>query len=151
MPGTGDAPLIPQHNRPGTNGARTPLDRSDHHHHDCDMTREWPDPKVPYEYPQQSDTNARRWRDAIALALDTGTLRLIPKGEGNDFYELVGACPRCMHTLGKEIEFNPIIGLEEKVEYNIDCNCPAAHQGRPEGESGCGWGGWIGVQLSRPS
>lgn len=122
------------------------------------MTQEtWPDSNVPYIYPDRSDENAQRWRTAIDAARQNGTLRLIPGDRSNYNQDLTGQCPRCGHDMDQPIEFDvimPIRGLPPMFgRFNVQCNCRKAHADRDSTHQGCGWGGWIPVDIDidRPS
>lgn len=111
---------------------------------------QWPDPKAPYHYAERTKENAGRWKAAIDKAIEAKSLSLEPSGEY--YRNLVGACPRCGHEMGQQLQFGAITGLwPGKKRYagifNIRCNCEETHADRPEGTRGCGWGGANPVNL----
>jgi hypothetical protein len=115
------------------------------------MTEEWPDSDAPYQYPERTRENARRWKAAIEKSLDAGLLQL--EESGHYYRDLVGVCPRCGHEMSQQLSFGTITNLwPGKKRYsgvfNIRCNCSdESHSDRPEGTHGCGWGGANPVNL----
>jgi hypothetical protein len=118
------------------------------------MTKSWPDSNVTYDYPDNTKENEAAWQAGIADALDSGSLKLIPRGKGGDLFDLIGSCPRCGHSINQSIEFNVIVGVlpvgQSTGLFNIDCDCPVAHDTSDAKRKGCGWGGPIDVPLTAP-
>jgi hypothetical protein len=69
-----------------------------------------------------------------------------------------GLCPRCNHQMDKVLELQVVteiaphsfqlLGIGSSagrpklpLDVDISCNCDQPHEGRPEGQSGCGFAG----------
>jgi hypothetical protein len=113
----------------------------------------WPNLTVPYSYPRKSDANGQKWQAAIDDALGSGSLQLTARDcDDDDFYELVGNCPRCGHEMAQDVEFDVIFGAlpGRTVTLDVNCNCAEdTHAGRPSSYRGCGWGGTNAVRLTK--
>lgn len=90
------------------------------------------------------------WRDGIEnLQLE---VRQAPGSGNNRTYDIVGPCPRCKHQLRKNIDYivGPALALSslEELVVRVVCNCTSAHEGAPEGTSGCGAEGAIKLEYT---
>jgi hypothetical protein len=113
---------------------------------------EWPNVTVRYDYPARTATNDQRWQDAIAAALKSASLQLLPRTAKGDVFDLTGSCPRCGHSMSQTIEFDVIVGVTPVKGrfgiFNVSCNCTENHGGRDANHLGCGWGGSIPVAFT---
>lgn len=81
----------------------------------------------------------------------TGVSRFAISG-ADPKYELVGPCPRCEHTLSKDVS-NYVLapayggGSASDVVIRVKCNCDQPHEGQPDGVRGCGAEGTVEVAL----
>jgi hypothetical protein len=87
------------------------------------------------------------WRSSVAAL----KVREIPGAGGHRAFEIAGPCPRCQHSIRKDVSyvFGPALALSgqrESVTVRVVCNCTAAHEGAPAGVAGCGAEG--GVELT---
>lgn len=79
------------------------------------------------------------WDAALALSVDGSVPNLW----------LVGPCPRCGHTIRKDL--GPVIGAGlapgTRQTIALRCNCDGQHEGAPAGSRGCGAYGGVGLEL----
>ncbi len=67
---------------------------------------------------------------------------------------LAGDCPRCGHPMAAQIEVTTTVwrageeSPELPKEVFVACNCLMPHEGRPNGERGCGCAGVFAGPLS---
>jgi hypothetical protein len=127
----------------------------------------WPKNDCEYQFSGVVPGAEGRWQAAIAQALKTqGGLEL--KDHGNGFYDLVGDCPRCGHSMSQSLEWEIVMprdtvmgvsvseGSQKKsatdsASFEIVCSCKAEHTDREEKVRGCGWGRGLTVILQRPA
>jgi hypothetical protein len=76
------------------------------------------------------------WQQAVDTA--SWQTRLGPQGTVVGFYKQL-ACPRCTH----EIVIHQLVGYSEAFisdrTITAACDCKETHEGRPEGDEGCGY------------
>lgn len=85
--------------------------------------------------------------------LNTALREAFKRGKGVGVMVLTGACPRCTHEFTATIPLTPatvtpgraITGqfggrsmTANPVEHTVYCACQQEHEGRPDGELGCG-------------
>ena len=111
---------------------------------------DWPDPTLPWEYPDETEENAARWQSAIDVAVAAGGLMI--RRSGYKTFSLSGACPRCSHPTSHSFEVGVVMGVDAvqkvRARTNVDCQCRLLHDGRPDKRDGCGWGGPLITRLS---
>jgi hypothetical protein len=123
----------------------------------------WPDAQAAYQFPGGSQTNQNTWQEAIDEAIGAGKLTLSPWGDGMN---LEGSCPRCGHALSQFLQFKVIAPsaryflfrpskaparVIENSSFNVVCSCQENHAGRPEDQTGCGWGRGLSTNISDPA
>lgn len=106
------------------------------------VTITWPNSSLPYEYPADTTENQTRWQSALDQSLGAGRgLEMTQKPGSQSLFNLRGGCPRCGHSMSKEVEIGVIFGVQPVQRFsrtNVDCNCNQEHDGRDDKHEGCG-------------
>ena len=74
-----------------------------------------------------------------------------PRPGSSPKYELVGPCPRCGHTLAKDVTVyvGPALAAttSQDIVVRVVCNCLDGHPKTPEGTTGCGAEGGVRLEF----